>query len=400
MILLFILLLIIVILSGYAFLSKEGGDLKNLKQFSFNSVKVLQYKPKMIECQNAYGYNSFKCLVPTFIDIYSIDRKIQNIWLSKNKIAQLRLIYFLQKKSNFTFNDLNDLTNITDQAFLEKYIKTYPYDAKAEQNRGINKAKSIYDSFLKYQFETSVNHKITSIMDIACGEGYITDALGKEFNTTDLLGLEINIDYVTKEIKKEKAFSFMHYYALPECVFPNLEKKKQYDLIMIILGLHHFSDPGIILTQINDSISEGGLLLIRDHNIINCIDLMLVELEHRIPDFQRGLNGESWGCYRSSFTQDELLKLYGFELVYTNFLTEDKHNEIERNIHTTNINDRFYIKTGPVKDIKYLVENENVYIPKYVPPNSNSNFSRNTYSRNNNSRNNYSRSNYNKKDNY
>jgi SAM-dependent methyltransferase len=264
------------------------------------------------------------------------------------------------------------LKDISNTEFFKKYIESYPYNEKAEISRGFNKANSIYDSFLKYEFETNSKHNIKSIMDIACGEGFILDSLKNLFGIVikeemgghyNCLGLEIDMDYVTNEMKKPPKFKYIKYYSLPSCIFPNLlseqdiiynndvnrkrseiKRERKYDLITIILGLHHFDNFGIVLEQVYKSLENGGVLLIRDHNVINCLDLMLVELEHLIPDFQRGAKGESNGCYLSSYSQDLLLEKYGFKLVYSNFLTEDRFDTIERNIHTTNINDRFYKK--------------------------------------------------------
>lgn len=351
--------------------NRGGGDIKNFKKIPFNSKEILEKKPESIKYINAYNNGSY--FTPTFYKNYSTDRKIQNIWLSGNKIAQLRLIYFLQKKtSKFTIEQINILNNISDNEFFQKYVDTYTATETAEKGRGSNKAKSIYDSFLKYQFETEAKQTIKSIMDVACGEGYILDALKDLFGIKvqqdrngryNCLGLEIDMDYVTNEPKKSPKFPFIKYYSLPQCIFPNLltaedliynkaenrkrsevKTEKKYDLITIILGLHHFDDFGVVLKQVYNSLENNGLLLIRDHNVINCLDLMLVELEHLIPDFQRGAKGESNGCYLSSYSQDVLLDQYGFKMVYTNFLTEDRYDTIERNIHTTNINDRFYKK--------------------------------------------------------
>ncbi len=361
---------------------KGGGDIKNLKEIPFNSVEVLKNSTVSVPFKFAYNNTFFKN--DTYVESYSKDEKIKNIWNSQNKIAKLRLIYFLQKKSGgggFTLDKIDILKTITDAEFLKQFIQIYPISVQAEIGRGKNKAEAIYDSFLKFQYETDSNYEIKSIMDIACGEGYITDALRKLFNieNANTLGLEIDKDYVTNEIKTAKAFDFIHYYSLPGCVFPNIEQKKKYDLIMIILGLHHFNDPKVILKQISLSLNDGGLLLIRDHNVINCFDLMLVELEHIIPDFQRGATGDCYGCYRSSYSQDELLKLFGFELVYTNFLTEDKYNETERNIHTTNINDRFYKKINEININEIITEETDIYTKdtvkkeKYVVPNRRTN---------------------------
>lgn len=96
------------------------------------------------------------------------------------------------------------------------------------------------------------------LLDVGCGEGFTMDYFFK-------LGWEINgIDYSYDGVRRQNPA--MEPFVLQGDIYVRIaeliEKKEQYDVICILNVLEHVIDPILILQQLKELISPGGLLII------------------------------------------------------------------------------------------------------------------------------------------
>ena len=272
--------------------------------------------------------------VRTGLEHYSVDAKISAIWNHGGKIMKNRLLFFLEKKSSFTLRDWEILGNISDAEFFSKYIQRYEPSAEAESRRGRNKAVNIFASLVSQKVQSCKR-----LHDVGCGSGEITLELGKLLGT-EVAGVEIELNYVTGEAVAKKNWI---YYFSGDPTFPWPDG--HFDLIVLILSAHHFENLRGMFSEITRVLAIGGKLLLREHNVRHFFDVMFVELEHSIADFQRtGKTPSFFAHYRSAYAWDEILKDFGLQYCSYHYHFVDRRDQIDYNTLTTEIYDVVYSK--------------------------------------------------------
>lgn len=203
--------------------------------------------------------------MPTHIKAYTKTHKIISIWNNSDNYFKSKLIYFLTKKTNFSFKDINILySGISDKDFMKKFLIKYTPSDIAEKQRGINKADSIF-WFLQKVFFWSTNPfpDKYNYLDIGCGEGWITESLGKMIEANEICGVELSNDYVTGESKK-KSKSFISFIDNDDKLpFPD----NHFYFVSCILSYHHFENRDHMLSEIRRVLQPGGFLYMREHNV-------------------------------------------------------------------------------------------------------------------------------------
>ena len=112
-----------------------------------------------------------------------------------------------------------------------------------------------------------------SMLDIGCGNGKITKAIGNKLNFSKIVGVDVFKD---KDIEIEHHFNLAHM------------RDKQFDLILCNMSLHHFEK--IDALRITKLLKPNGYLFIREHDCWSKIDKDLIQLEHIL--YKDGEQGE------------------------------------------------------------------------------------------------------------
>ena len=346
MLLLFILLFIFIISISLSI--KNGGwiDLPVKEgifgkpyhvEYLFDSREVLYKKIKFIEGYNHAANKLFE--LPTKIEYYSKTHKIKSIWKNGDLFYKNNLLFFLEKKTDFKIGDINYLySKFSDADFMKRFIKPYNSDETAEKYRGMNKADSLFWFLQKiFYWNDEVFPEKPKYLDVGCGEGYITESLGEMLEAREICGLELNYNYVTGE-KKTLSKSFIKFIDKTE-KFPYPDK--YFDFISCILSLHHFEERDHMLIEIKRVLKPNGYLLLREHSVNNCMDLMFVELEHIFFFSLLQQKGDFYARYYSGYTISNFLQEYGFEF-FKELPLMEYNRKGNRKFSTTVINDYLY----------------------------------------------------------
>ena len=121
---------------------------------------------------------------------------------------------------------------------------------------------------------------VSSILDVGCGEGSITTAVGKALNlrASRIHGCDV------REPASTNGFTFQHitdnHYRIPY-------EDEQFPCVLALMSLHHIDHVEDTLTEIRRILRPGGVLIIREH------DLSSPELSPVI-DVMHGLYARVW----------------------------------------------------------------------------------------------------------
>jgi len=121
-----------------------------------------------------------------------------------------------------------------DQARIDYNL--YPFSHAEDSERKIHEIKSVVPR----------DFRVSSILDVGCNIGIITQAVGTEYHATEVDGLEVSTNAITQAEKQLEVFPKPS--VVPE-EFETFETEKVYDLIMFIDVLEHMQDPLNVLKK-------------------------------------------------------------------------------------------------------------------------------------------------------
>lgn len=119
---------------------------------------------------------------------------------------------------------------------------------------------SEYNRFLaQYKVESCLeNIKGNSLLDLACGDGLITELLAK--NISRVVGVDANGMHLNEARKRLPAAEFH------ECLVENLELSEKFDTVTMLDLLEHVIDPIALIQKAASFLSDDGNLIIHVPN--------------------------------------------------------------------------------------------------------------------------------------
>lgn len=267
----------------------------------------MQYNPYKID----YIYHSDKCKLQALLKKYNKGCEIykyieEEILQKKDKIKDKDLYQMIRKK----FGSLKQFNEYS-------------------QERAKQRARDIEIIYKKIIYNPI---KINSYLDIGIGNGLITYQIADRFFIKDdiyssTLGLDLKDE---RDISVKNKFNFKTYDGLN--LTQVIKKDHKFDLVTIMMVLHHVKEFHQLLTNIYYIMSKGGILIIRDHDINNKLSFYLVKIQHQLMDEVYSdsvfTGSEMYSKYygKSYFIQE--LKTIGFRYIplRLDFLIKSKIN--------------------------------------------------------------------------
>lgn len=158
--------------------------------------------------------------------------------------------------------------------------------------------------------------KLTSVLDLGCGEGSITNVVGR------LLGLERdNIHGCdTFPIEDEILFNYQMLDPLERNRLPYEDAK--HEIVYAFMSLHHIRNVERTLAEVFRVLKPGGIFIIREHDCVTEGLGMVLDIVHGFysmvwsnPQEKKDFETEYWAYYRRAGELEQLIVAAGFERV-------------------------------------------------------------------------------------
>ena len=292
--------------------NKEYNSLLKRDIFYYGNDNIKSYMKKTLTREiicdifENYDENDYNNIA-----IYKFILNLIKHQLWENKDASKEFVNFI----NMSMNQKKYMKEINIYAECHKFytmlVKKYNIKNKLLDNiRGVNRVKSI-NKIIISKYKQPI--KPTCYLDIGCFDGNITSAIGKNFdlNDTQIHGVDIvELD------KMNKNFIFSKYdgKTLPY-------SDNSFDMITCLMVLHHIGENlDILLKEIYRVAKDDCTLILREHNVINKIECINLDIMHSFYDYVWNYDGEKWqdgleSCqYKSNDEWTQLFNSHGFVL--------------------------------------------------------------------------------------
>lgn len=279
------------------------------------------------------------CLKKIYKKIYS-EVKQKNYAIIKNKlhvyynkINNEKNIYYLGAfmflLSNFMSYDmifpiLQKLkTPISDKDIFE-YIDALNEKQKKRNSTSIDNLCNKYNfSFELIKQEVYKKSKIfNTYLDVCCGDGTKTNIFGKTFNIKNIYGTDIAL-WGPYSNKKKFPFDFK---LIKEGEL-NYDDNT-FDIITCFLSLHHIQDLELMLKSIYNKLKKGGIFVIIEHDVLNYMDNMIVDIQHMFYGYfydknKNYIDNPLYGKYYNRMEWSFMLRKVGFKLIHMDNVYEN-----------------------------------------------------------------------------
>ncbi len=296
------------------------------KEFNYptsNSNKMIStYLQYMKKDKNMFLYIKLYTLFTYFMSskmaIKMIDKIKHQYILSDRDFIQS--IFTLNKKNKDFFNKniCNDNENL--------YSLLYHYYQKIRDLK-TNKSSS----------KKNNSNKMIQYLDIGCGNGNKTMLISKIFHIsknnvfcTDIPSWD---PYEKERISK---FEINHFQPIdPSIGKLNFEDNK-FDLISVILTLHHIPNLSQTLREIKRILKPNGVLLVIEHNVLKKYDHLLIEIQHMLygytydkknPDWKNYINNPITNRYMNLIEWTFLFDKNNFQYLYGDTIYDQNTNQ-------------------------------------------------------------------------
>jgi ubiquinone/menaquinone biosynthesis C-methylase UbiE len=256
--------------------------------------------------------------------IYELINKLKKNYPKKK--PQYKKNSFERKNERHAQQMIRVLTNWTFEPLIQNY------DSRI--------FKKIINNDNKKELYKQISDKLW--LDFGCGDGNKTKGIQKyaKFNEKNIYTADIyewfkynknrTLPYNFIPIKKNKPLPI---------------KNNKFDIVSLIMVLHHVENIDNLLREMNRIVKKGGFIYLVEHDVFTDIDKMLVDIEHSLYETDQEQFKKNYYCKCFNYLERRLLfKNYGFEFVWGDFISDDIYKEIgsTRAVHD------FYVK---VKDI-------------------------------------------------
>lgn len=229
-------------------------------------------------------YGGYEC--NRFTRIY--DNRIEKpkpyqrvLQLLKNNRLQNYFVKLMEESNNSDRNYSDEFIFNKLRKFYRNKIKKSTHIEKSKKQDDDNNNKRPMSRTKDIMKLLGENTKITKYLDVGCGNGTITENIGKTLGLSkeDVHGCDIfdvsdkNKEITYKKLEDEKSLPY---------------KDAEFDLITVFMAMHHFRNLAKMLSEIKRVLKPGGHFIFREHD---CDSDDLSD----VIDIQHGLFIKVWG---------------------------------------------------------------------------------------------------------
>jgi len=280
-----ILILFLVLIIAAALLAHRFGGsgvakvVKNaFREFRFDFNEVKLSGKKFTEFDDPVFYDEFdaprKVKLPTGIEHYSEKNKINAVYNTAPLPVKFSLLYLLMAESQFKLNRVDELRTISDKEFIKKYVvqtETYEEDLKLYAK---NEAETLYATFRMLYPEII---PVKNYLDLGGDVDFFSKTFGALLDAENISCIDVNHrpkDYVfakgVENIPWDENFSLAH---IPD---------ESIDVITMMYNFGKVCDDPKFLAEVRRILSPTGCVILREHNIKSCWDVMVSQLNDYI----------------------------------------------------------------------------------------------------------------------
>lgn len=172
-----------------------------------------------------------------------------------------------QKMINFVLN-----TPTIDYCKFNEYYLQLKKEFNIPEKLSLERGDERLNSIKKY---VDLNFQVSQYLDIGCFDGLISESIGHHFKLSNdkIHGVDIE--------EKKTNITFVKYDGVN---LPYDDSK--FDLITCLMTLHHIPNKNInkLCLEISRVLKTNGILIIREHNILNKNSISILNLLHDFYD--------------------------------------------------------------------------------------------------------------------
>jgi len=166
-----------------------------------------------------------------------------------------------------------------------------------------------YAKFIKEVSDVDFTH--AQYLDFGCGTGIKSMSVAEqlEIPVDNVYGVDVR-DWSVLDERTARAVYNMNYVDEGE---PLPFESGQFDLISAFSVLHHVKNIEGCVKELARCLCPGGYLIIREHNVEDTIDQMIIEIQHRIFDYIKipGFDRDNPPDYIKCYSMDVWKSLFG-----------------------------------------------------------------------------------------
>lgn len=231
----------------------EKNNSEEIIQLDTDKMKQSKYSVTTIipgQFKRVLDNNSSDRLKYTFLNIFKRAFNMTN--------PRERELYVKIEKS-FKKDVEKGLDDATIYNNLNKYMNDIYYKEFGLPNiLNDGRSKSRVDDIVKIFSNLNTSSTINNYIDFGCGEANITSAVSNAIGATNVIGMDI------KEPKVVDGFKFIK---LDQNTTKVPAENNSTELITCFMVLHHLRQPEEYIKEFYRTLKNGGLLIIREHDI-------------------------------------------------------------------------------------------------------------------------------------
>ncbi len=165
---------------------------------------------------------------------------------------------------------------------------------------------------LEFFFDKLKNKRVSNILDVACGLGFLTKYLNERFHPINIIGVDISDKLIDKAQILNKSKNIKFETADSEVLtFPD----KNFDLITCRYAFHHFPSPIKVLREMKRVLNDDGEIVIIDPSFKKINNDILIN--NIFTKLEKDIAGHIKFYNKSEFEQfAKKVKLELVEIVY------------------------------------------------------------------------------------
>ncbi|MFA5776877.1 MAG: class I SAM-dependent methyltransferase [Parcubacteria group bacterium] len=188
----------------------------------------------------------------------------------------------------------------------DEYENGDPYKVKNNIESEFQKRRIYFTKKLCLKAKKLLNTKEPKILDVGCGEGYITYEIKNLFEKADVFGIDKSGIAINKARSIFKEISFI------SCDAMNIPMQNEYfDIVICNNIIEHVDNPDGLLNEVSRKMKKGGYIIISTPSIYRIENVIKLFFFGK-TDLMSELHFEEYSPWRIF----ELLKDCGYDVVY------------------------------------------------------------------------------------